>query len=506
MTILGWLYDALVVVGIGAVLAFLYGFRAKQIDNHPICRRCGYDLFGLGKDHRLCPECGAVLQLARAIRIGHRTRHKPLMLIAACIAALVFAAAWWCDLARDEIRSRPARFIQAVQTDDVEAAVALMELHPQFANGDYFGVIPVMDRPIHLAIVSAGSDELLAHLLKAGADPNAVGEYGKPALLVAVERYRMTAVRMLLEMGADPSMADEDGRTPLWETIASHPDTTIMTLLLGAGASVQETDERGDTLLHRIVRIHYSDRARVLIEAGVDPNAANRHGRTPLHVACERSNIEAGKVLIDHGARMWQRDKAGRSPGMPSPYAESSWRYSHWRAADLWWYQLKNASKAGNLAELADPLRSIMDAPSMQGGGPLRFQLQRAVDWRYPDIVRFLLDCGVEPTQAAHPPTSTALHLIGNNPGEDSLQIMDLLIAAGADVNHPDRIGQTPLHIAALRSVKTVRKLIDAGADIALTNHRGQTPLAWAREFGGSSNDAQAAIELLEQAQRAAGP
>jgi hypothetical protein len=55
----------------GAVL-MLRGFRGRRVGDHPFCRRCDYDLYGI--ERTSCPECGADLHLARARIIGVRLR------------------------------------------------------------------------------------------------------------------------------------------------------------------------------------------------------------------------------------------------------------------------------------------------------------------------------------------------------------------------------------------------------------------------------------------------
>ena len=50
------------------------GRRGRAIDDHPVCRRCGFDLVGLPEDSHRCSECGADLRVRRAIVRG---RHVP---------------------------------------------------------------------------------------------------------------------------------------------------------------------------------------------------------------------------------------------------------------------------------------------------------------------------------------------------------------------------------------------------------------------------------------------
>jgi hypothetical protein len=104
----------LLVVG---VVFLALGWRGRTIDNHPICRKCGFDLFGLDAAVR-CPECGNELS-ARAIRLGHRAVRRwplgigvvfllPSLLILAAVAVLfirktdieTIKPVWW--LIRDD--------------------------------------------------------------------------------------------------------------------------------------------------------------------------------------------------------------------------------------------------------------------------------------------------------------------------------------------------------------------------------------------------------------------
>lgn len=79
MTTDGWFI--LLLVFIAAMLCatattlLILGWRGRRTDDHPLCRRCSYDLSGMpditGTLAR-CAECGAGLTARRAVTIGHR--------------------------------------------------------------------------------------------------------------------------------------------------------------------------------------------------------------------------------------------------------------------------------------------------------------------------------------------------------------------------------------------------------------------------------------------------
>ena len=89
---------ALLFLGTGVLGLILLrrGLRGRRIGDHPVCRKCGFDLYGLPQDRKVCPECGADLAANNAILIGHKQRRPALIytggalaLLFVCVAGLV---------------------------------------------------------------------------------------------------------------------------------------------------------------------------------------------------------------------------------------------------------------------------------------------------------------------------------------------------------------------------------------------------------------------------------
>lgn len=85
--------DWLVMIGSGPLAVMLLGIaivgmglRGRRVDEHPLCRRCGFDLSGKPPDSHVCSECGAELGRKRAIRIGHRQRRAWAILLGVAIS------------------------------------------------------------------------------------------------------------------------------------------------------------------------------------------------------------------------------------------------------------------------------------------------------------------------------------------------------------------------------------------------------------------------------------
>lgn len=111
------------------------------------------------------------------------------------------------------------------------------------------------------------------------------------------------------------------------------------------------------------------------------------------------------------------------------------------------------------------------------GGTPL----SEAASLGYVALVRYLLSVGVKLRVEGQ--EESVLH---EGVRSGNVEMVKLLIEAGADVNAVDGILETPLHIAAEqdKNIEIVRLLITAGANIDAKRIFDQTPLTLAKENG----------------------
>lgn len=119
-------------VGIAGFALVAIGRHGRRVDDHPTCRKCRFDLVGSTPGSSRCPECGADLKLAKAIRVGTRETHCGLVvagvvIVVACIALnyrLVSAYLrtgysvsempdWWLARNLDDGHGRPDEVIVA---------------------------------------------------------------------------------------------------------------------------------------------------------------------------------------------------------------------------------------------------------------------------------------------------------------------------------------------------------------------------------------------------------
>jgi hypothetical protein len=98
-----------------ALVLLLLARRGRVVDDHPYCRRCGFDLFNRPADSLRCPECGADVGGPRAVRIGRRRRNPALLWLttAAFAGALLLVGAVGMQRLRtvDWVRYYPLRMV-----------------------------------------------------------------------------------------------------------------------------------------------------------------------------------------------------------------------------------------------------------------------------------------------------------------------------------------------------------------------------------------------------------
>ena len=93
--------------------------------------------------------------------------------------------------------------------------------------------------PLHEVARTNDNPEVIAALLKAGADVNVRAGGGRTPLHTAAKEANPAVVAVLLEAGADVDARTRDGNTPLHEAAFRNPDPAVLELLVKAGADLQ---------------------------------------------------------------------------------------------------------------------------------------------------------------------------------------------------------------------------------------------------------------------------
>ena len=283
---------------------------------------------------------------------------------------------------------------------------------------------------------STGDVETLRRLLDR--DPGLVrAEYWYlPVVHLAVREGHVDAVRLLLDRGADPEANGLNDRSLIEMSRERGHDQIVQMLEQARDARGRVAAQAADHPIHREAALADVDAVRARLDA--DPSLVDlgsRAGRTPLHYAVLAGRLQTAILLLDRGANIH-----ARTPGDLEAIDFAVWGERlpiNPEIAPLLisrgaTYDLAVASALGDLAGVrrmldADPSRISEARP----GG--RRPLTAAVEAEHDDIVRLLLERGVNP-QLGEPgaPHGSSVHAAAIR---GNLEIVKLLLEYGADPN-----------------------------------------------------------------------
>ena len=143
--------------------------------------------------------------------------------------------------------------------------------------------VPLGTTALHLASHENKVD-VVAFLLKEGAQTGQADEKGQTALHVTAKAGHTDIIDILLENGAYLEKADARGRTPLYAAVKGRQMAAAARLLL-AGGNVNCRDNRGNTLLHKAIRYSSKDIIELLQEYGIDVAVKNVEGQQAIREA-----------------------------------------------------------------------------------------------------------------------------------------------------------------------------------------------------------------------------
>jgi ankyrin repeat protein len=313
-------------------------------------------------------------------------------------------------------------------------------------------------------------------LLSKGADANALGAYGTPALHWVVRVEDRATAGQLLDAGADPNLKSPQGVAPLHLAIANH-DLAIVDLLLSAGADAQLVDHAGETPLMLAARAGDAVVAARLLRAGAPVDAREpEYGQSALMVAVREGHEDVVRLLLAEGADANAQTHAGAVPAFRRPGDNAG-------------------SKGVGIIRGGWPEHG-MRAPVPGAKTPLLYSTRRG-DLA---VTRLLVEAGAELERADADGVTPLLNAIlnasvagarGAPAGMEHLAVARYLVERGADVNAADWYGETPLWAAVdVRNLDVNGPERDNRVDraaaldlIALLLERGADPNARTREY-----------------------
>jgi ankyrin repeat protein len=168
--------------------------------------------------------------------------------------------------------------------------------------------------PLHDA-ARAGDRDLVAKLLKGGADINAQDETGETALFAGALAGESKIVDMLLVFGADASIRNDRGMTAVhaaaWGGVPEAVSVLVGDAKFSARIDLDDHDNKfGVTPLIIAVEENHGLLVAHLIGLGADLEITERHGYTALTRAAYKGHEEIITMLLRSGAQCQEIDPA----------------------------------------------------------------------------------------------------------------------------------------------------------------------------------------------------
>lgn len=326
-----------------------------------------------------------------------------------------------------------------------------------------------------------------------------------PALSAACAAGNFDEAVFLLKSGADPNEKSADGRAPLFYC----NEVALVCLLEHFGADVNAVDAFGNTpiisfLTSENVR-HNSERAIIfLIEAGTDVDAKNEEGLSAREIANSVDDFEI-RAAFAQGLEIVERKKRSYEDALAKQRIDRAEWYAECKpleSTDNWEQTIANCFNACVLSDL-DVLRAnedfVRDNLSVEMGSEStnwRSMLMMACTDASIEVVNYLIALGADVDQTDNT-GQTALRYAAIS-WRDAAEKIDALIGAGANVNHRSNDGSTALSDAAYeQNAAAIRALISHGADVGNRDFQGYTAISWTCGKGVPEADI---VELLLRA------
>ncbi|MDR1483259.1 MAG: ankyrin repeat domain-containing protein [Planctomycetaceae bacterium] len=358
---------------------------------------------------------------------------------------------------------------------------------------------------IYLQRMGANLDvDLVKALLNKKNINNQDSSGGTPLTYAISAKVDFDVIKYMCEdCNADVKLGNNSGVTPIHIAVRQ-PNAKVISLLISKGADINEQNRSGKSALHLLIEsnaqkdilkeiitqnkidianaykgvdspIHTGmrqpDRIKYFLDLGISINSRNKANRTPLHIAATvPQQIEHFNYLINNGADINAEDDDGRTP-------------LHHAAA--------TPTDTTNIIERLIDKKANINAKNNDGQTPLLELLKSSKPQHIKfNLFKLLVDKNAE-VNITDKNLSTPLHIVLASQTPLDIDVVQLLLEKGVNVNARNNDGQTALAVYLKRLLPPpnqqqpavtnggcnvlLKFLIDRGADIRIKDKNNTT-------------------------------
>ena len=331
-------------------------------------------------------------------------------------------------------------------------------------------------KPLYYSVLYGFYDLVEYLVMKHSQDVNAIGgTFGYPlvAALCGGTGEHVRVAELLCQHGANVEAQGRGGRTTLHAVIEWSDNVAVgaVQFLLEHGADVNARREDLSTPLYLAAAKGNFEVAQLLLKHGADVNTQDKNQETPLHLVSDKVNLELVRVLLNYGANVNAKNIRGRTP----------------------LHQVLNRQEYNDGAfRIAQLLVVKHNADVNTQDGDHETPLHLVSRNRHLELVQVLLDYGAN-VNVTNSQGQTPLHqallftlwincfskrnetVVADQVAASAVAL--LLVERGAKVNLRDKDHQTPLHLASYGLLpELVLSLLEHGADVHAKTCQGETP------------------------------
>lgn len=340
----------------------------------------------------------------------------------------------------------------------------------------------------------SGHGQVLQALIRHGADLS-ITVYDKFTMLeAAMKRGRLNTTQILLEAIGGPDYPKDSVAVQIALTSCladSRPLVNCISIMYPQISTARSPvgkldwiewvlDQGGDlvrpralrNLMHFALETEQTDMVTELLRLGVDPNMTIFDGETPLHAAVSHRNKNLIRVLVDAGA-----DAARVSTSTDSPMI-----------TPLHQAMMQLEDDAGKDTSIVDILLATRKCKLMVGNDAkstaFAYILGRISRWKdgaAEALALRMLDSVSDVNDDCSADGSTLMHMAV---WHGKTKLIDALRDKGADMNSKDKWGDTPFLTACGSNAEMLDCLIARGADVHAVNAGGYSALHLAAAHG----------------------